>query len=193
MSPIYNLSLYPKKVLLRDGTEVTLRPMKPGDRDALLQFFLQVTEDDRFYLKEDVTSPKVLQRWEQELDYDRALSLLAFVDSKVMADATLHRRRAGARRHTGELRAVVQPQYRNRSLGTCMLQELVQIAYDAGLEQLVMELASPGQDDAIAAAERLGFVRVATLEGFARDIRGKPQTLVFLQLPLGKWYEWWQF
>jgi len=74
-----------------------------------------------------------------------------------------------------------------------MLQELVQIAYDGGLEHLSMELASPGQDDAIVAAERLGFIRVATLEGFAKDVRGKPQKLVFLQLPLGKWYYWWQF
>lgn len=193
MSPIYNLTIYPKKITLRDATEVTLRPMKPGDADAVLQFFLQVSEDERHYLKEDVTSPKVLHRWEAELDYDRALPLLALVDGRVVADATLHRRRAGARRHTGEVRVVVLPQYRNRGLGTCMLQELIQIANDGGLEHLVMELASPGQDDAVAAAERLGFIRVATLDGFVKDVHGKPQKLVLLQLPLGKWYYWSQF
>ena len=41
------------------GDEVTMRPMMKTDKDALLDFLRRVPEEDRFYLKDDVTS----HRW----------------------------------------------------------------------------------------------------------------------------------
>lgn len=191
--PIYRLTRYPREITLRDGTAVLLRPMSAQDGPALLDFFKRIPEDDRYYLKEDVTSPKVIERWCQELDYDRALPLLALVNGRIVADATLHRRRAGARKHVGEVRLVVDPHFRLRGLGTALIQELCAIAHDAGLERLTYEAAAGAQDLAIQTAERLGFVRAATLPGYIKDRDGKPYDLVILDLPLGKWYEWWQF
>ena len=129
----YKLTAYPQRVALLDGVEVTLRPMEPGDADALVEFFRMIPAEERFYLKEDVTSPKVIRRWTEELDYDRALPLLALADGRVVADATLHRHRAGARHHVGELRIVVDPEYRNRGLGSTMMYHLMAIAREHGL------------------------------------------------------------
>lgn len=117
-SHIYKLTAYPKDIRLRDGVRVTLKPMTLEDADALQQFFLQIPAEERHYLKEDVTSPKVIKRWADELDYDRALPLLAWVDGRVVADGSLHRTRTMARRHVGELRIVVDPAFRLRGLGT---------------------------------------------------------------------------
>lgn len=193
MPPAPRLSAYPKEVSLRDGSTVTLRPMEKRDKDGLLSFFLRIPEEDRYYLKEDVTAPKVIERWASELDYNRALPLLAISDGDIVADATLVRHRAGARRHIGDVRIVVEPRFRNRGLGTLLLNELILIAYQAGLERLTCEAVAEREQDAIEAAERVGFVRAAVLPQQCKDSKGKPQDLIILELPLGKWYEWWQF
>jgi RimJ/RimL family protein N-acetyltransferase len=187
----YQLSAYPKDVVLRDGTEAVLKPMTGHDAGALLRFFLKIPPADRYYLKEDVTSPTVTQRWARELDYHRALPLLAWKDDRIVADATLHRQRAGARRHVGEVRILVDPEFRNRGLGTVMLRDLATIANESGLEILTFEAVAEKEDAAIAAAKFVGFVPVGTLRGHAKDPDSHPRDLVMLEMPLGKWFEWW--
>ena len=61
----YDVSGFPKEVCLRDGTRIVLKPMTPDDAGALLDFFRGIPAEDRFYLKEDVTSRKVVERWVQ--------------------------------------------------------------------------------------------------------------------------------
>ena len=186
----YKLTAYPRKVALRDQTEVVVKPMGPKDGPALLEFFKCITERERSYLQEDVTSPKVVNRWADELDYDRALPLLAWVGDKVVADGTLHRKRAGARKHLGEVRVVVDPDYRNRGIGTRMIQELTEIAYENDLERLYFELVADEEDDAIKAANFAGFSRLATLPNFVRDSSGRVHDLVVMELLLSQWKEW---
>jgi hypothetical protein len=73
------------------------------------------------------------------------------------------------------------------------MKELCDIAADAELERVTAELVVGVQDDAIAAAERLGFLRAATVHELLRDQHGRAHDLAIMSLPLGKWYEWWQF
>jgi GNAT superfamily N-acetyltransferase len=186
----YKLSAYPRTVTLNDKSTVVVKPMTVQDAQALQVFFLHVPERDRYYLKEDVTAPRVIERWARELDYDRALPLLAWKGSQVVANAALIRRRSGARRHNGEIRVVVDPAYRNRGLGSRLIQELLEIAQDSGLERVIFELVADEEDQAIRTAQRLGFVTLATLSNYVRDSQGRLHNLVILEMPLGKWYEW---
>ncbi len=189
----YTLSAYPKTVGLRDGTSIVLRPMQPDDAGALLAFFQELSPKDRFFLKEDVASPVVIQRWVDDMDYDRALPIIALDGDTIVADGTLHRSRANARRHIGQIRIAVADDYRNRGLGTTLLNELATIANEHGLERLLLEAVSDHEDDAIKAAEYVGFVRVGSLPGHAKDLQGHPRDIVLLEMPLGKWFDWWRF
>lgn len=190
---IYKLTAYPKDIHLRDGVRVTLKPMTSADADALLQFFLQVPAEERHYLKEDVTSPKVINRWAEELDYDRALPLLAWVDGRVVADGSLHRTRTMARRHVGELRIVVDPAFRLRGMGTILMHELGAIAREHGLERVMFEAVGGMQDEAVKAAEFMGFMQIAVLPGYGKDLNGHPRDILLMEMPLGKWFDWWNF
>lgn len=188
------IGIYPKKVTLRDGTALTLRPMVREDADGLLQFFLSVPEQERWFLKEDVTSPRTVQRWADEIDYKRSLPILALTDDgRIVADAVLIRRRGGSRAHVGEYRVVVAPDFRQRGLGVTLIRELCDIANDAGLEKVVAEMVVGAEDSAIKAAEWLGFYKVATLEGMAKDQGGRDCDVVIMAMPLGKYYEWSKF
>ncbi len=193
MSAVYTIGAYPKELTLRDGSRVLVRPLQQGDEKALLAFFLGIPEEERFFLKEDVTSPQVISDWTQHLDYRRALPLLAFAEGQVVADAVLIRRRGGARSHIGEVRIVVAPSYRHRGLGTALIRELCDIADDAGLHKVLFEAVADQETEAIQTAEWLGFLRIATIQDGARDQQGHLHDLILLAMPLGKWYQWTKF
>ena len=190
---MYKVKAYPKDLKLRDGTTVCVRPLNESDAPDLTAFFARIPEDERFFLKDDVTSPKLIERWTSDLNYDRALPLIAITGDRIVADAVLLRSRHGAYRNVAGLRIVVDPEARERGLGTALMRELCDIAADAELERVTAEFVVGVQDDAITAAERLGFLRTATVHELLRDRHGRPHDVAVMSLPLGKWYEWWQF
>ena len=109
---IPGIEAYPKTILLRDSTELKLRTLIEEDKLRLLDFFRRIPEEERYYLKENVTSPEVIQAWTTNIDFGRVVPIVAFTGNEIVADATLHRSRAMARCHIGEMRVVVEPAYR---------------------------------------------------------------------------------
>jgi len=177
-------SAYPKTLTLRDGSAVTVRPLRSVDRGALADFFCRVPEEDRKFLKDDVSRPEVIDAWCREINASRVLPLIAEAEGKVVADATLHRRTAGWLRHVGEVRLVVDPEYRRRGLGSRLVEELIQLAQAEGLDKLVAEM-TPEEGAARMAFERLGFRQVAVIPDLVRDQTGIARDLVILVLDLG--------
>src|SRR5438445_688908 len=108
---------YPKTVALRDGAEVLVRRLAAGDEDALLSFFQAIPEAERFFLKDDVTSPDLIRGWVRDAERPdpepsptarapaspsgrtggRAFALIALEDERILAEAALVRRRGAAR------------------------------------------------------------------------------------------------
>ena len=187
------IAAFPKEIALRDCSRVLVRSPEDGDEQGLLDFFLRIPEEERFFLKEDVTAPGVVHRWVTERDFRRALALLALDGPRIVADAELIRRRGNSRSHIGEIRVVVAPEYRDHGLGTALIRELCDVADDAGLEKVMFELVADREQEAIRAAEWLGFLRVATIEGGAVDPLGHHHDVVLMAMPLGRWYHWTKF
>ena len=178
------LRKFPRIATLNDGGQVTIRPLQPDDDTALHRFFLRVPEEDRFYLNNDVTAPEVIREFTGNISMDVAIPLVAVSNDKIVADSTLHRSRRASRRHVGELRIVVDTEYRGRGLGARLIDELIQLGVDLSLERLVFELVDRREMPAIQAAKAAGFEQVAVLEGRVRDMYGIMQDLVILELPL---------
>jgi ribosomal protein S18 acetylase RimI-like enzyme len=193
MGAVYAIPAYPKDLTLRDGTTVTVRPLERSDNDALLKFFLAIPESDRYFLKDDVTSPEVIRAWTDGLDYRRALPLVAMSGDQIVAEAVLVRRRGNARSHIGEVRVTVSPEFRNRGLGTALIRELCDIADDAELDKVLFEVVADMEEHAVKAAEQLGFLRTGAIEGGARDQAGHLHDVLIMAMPLGKWYRWTKY
>ncbi|NQW22458.1 MAG: GNAT family N-acetyltransferase [SAR202 cluster bacterium] len=183
---VHSIPGYPAIYLIDGAEQITIRPMLSYDRDELLEFFRRVPVEDRYFLKEDVASSKVIERWAETLDYSRALPLLALKDSKIIGNGTLHHRRGGSRRHIGEVRIVVDPEYRDRGVGRGLLHKLVEIALDKGLEKLMFELVLDAEEAAKHTAEVLGFVPVAVLPDHVRDYCGVDHDLILMEKRLIK-------
>ncbi|MBF8278661.1 MAG: putative GCN5-related N-acetyltransferase [candidate division NC10 bacterium] len=173
------LTVYPKKVRLQSGTSVTIRPMVKEDADKLYAFFSRVPREDRLFLRDDVSIRDVIDSWTQELDYRKVLPLVAEVGGNIVGDATLHRRTFGWTSHVGKVRLVIDKDYRGKGLGTVLIEELIDIAKKAGLEQLVAELISD-QTGALSAFKRLGFEKEAVFFNYVKDQMGEERNLVVM-------------
>jgi GNAT superfamily N-acetyltransferase len=173
------LGHFPKQVSLRDWTKVTLWPMEQRDEARLHEFFCRLPEEDRRLLKHNVVDRGVIADWCRHIDYARVLPILAEAQGKIVGDATLHRRGSGWLQHVGEIRVVVDPEYRRRRLGSLLVEELILLAIDAKIERLFVELIA-SEIAAVRAFEQVGFERVAHLPGFARDRTNTPQDLLVL-------------
>jgi hypothetical protein len=68
LTTIPPLERYPKTLNLRDGSQVVVRPLKAQDKPLLYHFFARIPESDRHYLKENVTSPEVIQAWTSAIE-----------------------------------------------------------------------------------------------------------------------------
>ncbi len=178
------LRRFPHSATLYDGSKVTIRPLSRDDNVELRRFFLRVPAEDRLYLNNDVTAPEVIREFTDGIDVDQTVALIAADGDRIVADSTLHRSRRAARRHIGELRLVVDPEFRGQGLGSRLIHELIQVGRDLELDRLVFELVDRREQQAIRAAAAAGFEEVAVLKGRVRDMYGSLQDLVILEVSL---------
>ena len=177
--PKIDINAYQKEAKLKDGTKVLLRPMVPEDQDALYEFFKAVPREDARYLRDDVSSRILIEKWAKNLDYSKTLPILALKDDAIIADATINRRRFGWKWHLGTVRVLVHKEYRDVGLGHLMLNELVDIAYKLGIEKLIVEIPD-FVTAAINAFTRSGFYRVAVIPNMVKDRENMPVDVVVM-------------
>jgi GNAT superfamily N-acetyltransferase len=148
---------------------VTLRPLVPRDEDRLIRLFNDIPYEELRDLHDDVSHPLIVRRWCRHINYDRVLPLVAELDRRIIADATLHRRGFGPAREVGRFRVYVRPEYRRRGLGAVLLQEIMDLARRLGLKRLAVELY---EDQVLLQAvfRRYGFVEDARLPVYQRVI-----------------------
>ncbi len=168
---------FPQTVSLRDGTPVTVRPLDAGEAPALLEFYRGLPDEDRLYLKDDVTNPDWLRRFVAAVESGEVVSLLAERGGKVVAEATLYHPLHGWSRHVGEIRVSVAPALRRDGLGTTLARELVRLATRTGVEKMVIEVVE-NQVGARKMFRKLGFRQEAVLHGHVKDISGTKRNLI---------------
>lgn len=173
------METYPKIVRLKDGSKATLRPMVKEDVQKLLAFFRRLPEEDRLFLKEDVTDEKVIQQWADQLDYEKVFAVLAFVGDDIVGDATLHMDHRGWTRHIGEVRCVVAKEYQRKGLGTTLIREMFHRALQKGLHKLRAQMPDT-QLGAMKAFQTIGFKKEAVLKQHMMDTKGNKHDLVIM-------------
>lgn len=177
------LDRYPREIRLRDGAQLTMRPMVPEDADRLWEFFRRIPPEDRMHFREDVSRKEVVERWAEHLDYAKVLPILSLERDSVVGDATLHRHGTGWMQRVGTIRIQIAPEFRQRGLGTAMIREMRHLGEKAALRNLVAE-AIEEQQAAIRAFEKMGFDRVAVFRNFVNDQKGRMHNLVVLVHPM---------
>jgi len=176
---MFDINTYRKEATLKDGTKVLLRPMAAEDQDAVYEFFKEVPREDSRYLRDDVASRLLVEKWAKNLDYTKTLPILAVKNGAVVADATINRRRSGWKWHLGTVRMFVHKDFRKVGLGRLMIEEVCQIAFKLELEKLIVEIPDVNRA-AINAFDKNGFSRVAVIPNLVKDRENRPLDVVVM-------------
>lgn len=174
---------FPKKIVLKDNFQCTLRPLRKDDEKKFHEFFLAVPEQERMFIKHRVTEPTVIRDWCQNIDLGRNFPLLAIADGIIVGDATLHQQLGGWKRHIGRVSVLVLPKYRGRGLARAMIGEIVQLSRNLGLERIEAEFIGD-QTAAIQMFAMLGFSNLLRLEDYVKDMQAISHDYVLMGLNL---------
>jgi putative acetyltransferase len=135
------------------------------------------------FIKHRVTEPEVISDWCRHIDLGRNFPLLAVSDGKIIGDATLHQQLGGWKRHIGRVSVLVHPEYRGRGLAKALVNEIVDIANNLGLEKVEAEFIG-GQEAAIKMFALLGFSNLLRLEDYVKDMQAISHDYVMMGLNL---------
>src|ERR1700745_3406791 len=162
-----------------DAGEIEFRLMSRADEAAVLAFAQNLPTHDLLFLPRNISQPKVLSAWINEIERGDITSLLAIRRGAVVGCGTLVRDPHSWSPHVGEIRMVVSLDVRGQGVGRALSQETFAIALGAGLEKLSVQM-TVDQQAAIALFESLGFKAEALLRDHVRDVGGKQHDIVVL-------------
>jgi acetyltransferase len=133
---------YPKHLettaAFRDGTPVQLRPVRPEDEPLLQDLFAHMSREDvrlRFFAAIRELSHDFAAQLTQ-LDYDRAMAILARHDGETLGVARYF---ADPDRSRAEFAIAVRTDWKGRGIGHILLTRLIEVARETGIGELVGE------------------------------------------------------
>jgi GNAT superfamily N-acetyltransferase len=172
---------FPQEAVLRNGARVLIRPFTGRDTEALWQFFQRLPRELRRLAWDHIDDRAVIEGWGQNVDYYKALPLLALDGDRIVADATLHRRKGGPLRLVGRVKWLLDPAYRGQGLGLILINYFISMARDNGIRHLTCMLFTDVEADAVATLEQLGFEK-HLFPGYGTDPDGNQHDMAKLTL-----------
>ena len=143
------ISPYPKKYItrftLKNGVEVTLRPIKPEDENLLRKFYCSLSEETirpRFFqVFREVPRETLIRHC--HLDYNREMAIIAErereSERRIIGISMLT---ADPGRKSGEFAVVVGDQWQGLGLGSRLTDCIIEIGREMGLERIYAFISS---------------------------------------------------
>ncbi len=129
-------SQYESSALLRDGTEVRIRPIRPDDEPLMKEMFYSFTQQTvylRFHSAVKAMPHEQLQLF-CNIDYDTEMALVAVVGPVEQEEIIgMGRYLMDPSRESAELAFVVRDDWQRRGLGTVLFQKLIEIGRANGI------------------------------------------------------------
>jgi acetyltransferase len=158
---------YESDWMLRDGTPVLLRPMKPED-EPLVSDFLGKCSEETIYFRYF----KLIKNWTHEMlirftqnDYDRELGLMAIglpPGPEVMMGVS--RMVMAADRSKAEFAVIIADPWQAKGLGPKLVERITDIAREQGVKLLTGDVLAQNQP-MLEMVKRLGFSLRKDTEG----------------------------
>ncbi|MEM3356665.1 MAG: GNAT family N-acetyltransferase, partial [Candidatus Bathyarchaeia archaeon] len=170
------ISPYPKKYetfwKMRDGRTVLLRPIKPEDEPLWLEMFQNFSEESirfRFFQIIKDTPHEVRVRY-CNIDYDREIAIVAELNENGRKRILgVVRVSLEPDRKTGEIAFIVADPWQGLGLGTKMVDHVIDICKDMGVENL-FGIMLPDNQRAISLLKKMGFTLKYQEDGTVKGI-----------------------
>ncbi len=168
---------------LKDGTGIVIRPMTEDDVEKSWAFFQKLPEEDRAYLRDDVTKRDVVEKRIADIRSGVVKRLVAVVGDEIVADGALELTDAGWKKHVAELRLIVAQPYQRKGVGMLLARDLYALASVEDVEDVIVEMMAP-QVAARRIFQKLGFKEETVFRRFVKDIAGRKQDLIVMRSEL---------
>lgn len=176
--------IYRQIITMRDGARVLLRPLVPTDKQALLDYFINVPTEDLRYMRHNVHDAELVGGWAENVDYEKVFPLAAMVGEHMVGLATLHFHPSeGPERHRAEVRIYLSHEFKHRGLGTKLIMALIDIARKRNIYLLEVQVVSD-HVEVIKAFHKAGFETACTFEEYFLLPDGELRDVVHLILRL---------
>ena len=143
---------------MKDGTPVTIRPIRPEDEPLLVEFHKTLSEESVYFryfhlikLSHRITHERLTRIC--FIDYDREMALVVEWQGEILAVGRLSKIHGTK---TAEFAMLVSDRYQSQSLGTQLLKRLLQVGRDEQIECITAEIL----------ADNYGMQRVCEKLGF---------------------------
>ena len=145
---------------LPDGTDVTVRPIRPEDAEIEQDFVQNLSPESkyfRFMQSMDKLTPLMLARFTQ-IDYDREMALIAVVNEHTPQARILGvvRYVSNPDKQSCEFALTVADAWQQKGIGRQLMQRLMTVARDRGIEIMEGEVLTQNSK-MLRLCERLGF------------------------------------
>jgi acetyltransferase len=148
-----------QRLTLRDGTVVTIRPIRPEDADIEQAFVRGLSPQSRYFrFMETVRelSPRMLEHLTR-IDYDLHMALIAVTEKDgAEIEIGVARYVIEADRSRCEFAIVISDGWQRRGLGTALLRALMDTARAAGIPTMYGDVLS-GNAGMLRLVSKLGF------------------------------------
>ena len=122
---------YPRHVKT-DAGDIEFRLMSRSDEAAVLAFAQKLPTHDLLFLPRNISQPKVLSAWINEIERGAIVSLVAIKGGTVVGCGTLVRDPHSWSPHVGEIRMVVSQDVRGQGVGRALSQETFAMPWAPG-------------------------------------------------------------
>jgi len=175
---------FPHTYPLKNGQTVTIDLLKSSDYKDVHNFFGRLTDNDREYLKYDVSNLEFVRDRMAGIDQKTRISISARnADGLIVGESTVYWTQFGWKSHIGKLRIVVDKDYRGFGLSRYLAQLIFFKAQQLGLSKIIAEFV-PLQAAAGHILGELGLKKVAVLHGFAIDKKNNKHDIVVMAADL---------
>jgi acetyltransferase len=159
--PHFAIRPYPRewerRIALRDGLQVFVRPVRAEDEGLFARFFEKVTEEDlrlRFFAAVKTFSHAFIARLTQ-LDYARAMAFVA-IDETTGEMLGVVRMHADANYETAEYAILLRSDLKGRGLGWKLMELAIEYARAEGLRRIEGQVLAENTN-MLEMCEKLGF------------------------------------
>lgn len=163
-----DLSRYRRRITIRDGTSILLRPITPADEELMLALFYAFSPQTRYqrwlHVKEHMPREELQQYLHH--DFERQVGIVAVYEDWG-EELPLGVGRFSVDGDFAEVAVVVRDDWQGRGVGTALLNFLEAIARQKGLRGFVAEVNEDNRP-MLHVFQKMGFTIDACQQGVCR-------------------------
>jgi len=170
-------------IVLKDHRVVEIRPVAGDDVERSAAFFIGLDEEERKYLRRDVTQRSVIQERINEALRRKVDRIVALYEDSIVADGSLEPERFQWSEGVAQIRIIVAPEFRRVGLGLRLVRELYVLAHQRDVTRVLARMMAP-QAAARAIFHKLGFHEEFIIPRHAKDRTGAWQDMIIMRCDL---------